>query len=97
MDAEGITELELHPRNRQRTRNSSAVMTDMRLSRTVAGALIIVALVVGVVIGFLSGYYGPGAGIGTTVKHRLSRDAAEGVRKKLLGEINGGNIRRNLR
>ena len=66
----------------------------MGISRKVAGALVIVALVVGVVIGFLSGYFGPG--VSRDVRH-LTREADVGVREKLLGEIDAGNIRRNLR
>ena len=69
----------------------------MGFSRKAAGALVIVALVAGVVIGFLSGYYGPGVSTGLKTLRRLTRDADLSVRDKLLGEINAEHIREHHR
>ena len=62
-----------------------------------AGALVIVALVVGVVIGFLSGYFGAGVNKEAKTLRHLTRDADIGITHKLLGEISGGSIREHLR
>jgi hypothetical protein len=68
-------------------------VSNMGFSRKAAGAIVIVALGSGVVIGFLSGYYGPAVNTGLTPSSHLTQDADMSVRDKLLGEINAGHIR----
>ena len=69
----------------------------MGVSRKVASALVIVALVVGVVIGFLSSYFGAGVNKEMQTLRHLTRDAEIAITHKLLGEISGGSIREHLR
>ena len=90
-------QLRLNTTPRHPTDMNNIGVSNIGFSRKAAGAMVIVALGAGVVIGFLSGYYGPAVNSGLTPSSHLTQDADMSVRDKLLGEINAEHIRENHR